>query len=167
MSSTGWKDLPMPTVACVEGYALGGGLELALACDLIFASETAHCGQPEGKLGFVAGWGGSWRLPRRIGVPAAKRLFFTGEILPAAEALRLGLVDLVATGRPLEEPLKAFDAQVLAGSAVAARQHKLLLASAFTATREEAGQYEAEASESCLVTDDTRARLDAFFAKRK
>jgi enoyl-CoA hydratase len=68
-------DLPMPVVARIEGYALGGGLELALACDLIFAGETAQLGQTEAKLGFVAGWGGSWRLPRRVGVARPRNCF--------------------------------------------------------------------------------------------
>ena len=86
------EDLPVPTVAYVEGYALGGGLELAMACDLIFAANSARFGQTEASLGFVAGWGGSWRLPRRVGEARAKELLYSGRILEAYDAYKLGLV---------------------------------------------------------------------------
>lgn len=77
--------LPLPVVARLEGYALGGGLELALACDLIVASDRARLGQPEANLGFVAGWGGCYRLPRRVGLCRAKELFFTGQIIGSVQ----------------------------------------------------------------------------------
>ena len=82
--------LPVPMVARVEGYALGGGLELAMACDLIFASTHAKFGQTETKLGFVTGWGGSYRLVQRVGLARAKELAFTGRIFDAEEAVRVG-----------------------------------------------------------------------------
>ncbi|WP_348268306.1 enoyl-CoA hydratase-related protein [Edaphobacter paludis] len=84
-----------PVIACINGFALGGGCELAMACTLRLASETARLGQPEVKLGLVPGYGGTQRLPRLVGQSAALRLLLTGEMIGAAEALRLGLVDEV------------------------------------------------------------------------
>jgi enoyl-CoA hydratase len=84
-----------PVIACINGFALGGGCELALACTLRLASESARLGQPEVKLGLIPGYGGTQRLPRLIGPSAALKLILTGEIIPAAEALRIGLVDEV------------------------------------------------------------------------
>ena len=86
-------ELRLPVIAWVEGYALGGGLELAMACDLILATDNAKLGQPEAKLGLVSGWGGSHRLPRRVGLAKAKEMFFTGNILDARTAYDFGLVD--------------------------------------------------------------------------
>lgn len=92
-----------PVIALVNGFALGGGCELAMACTMRIASETAKLGQPEVKLGLVPGYGGTQRLPRLIGQSAALKLILTGEMVSAADALRLGLVDeVVAPGRLLE-----------------------------------------------------------------
>lgn len=89
-----------PVIACINGFALGGGCELALACTLRLASETARLGQPEVKLGLVPGYGGTQRLPRLVGKAAALRLLLTGEIIDATEALRIGLVnEVVPPGR--------------------------------------------------------------------
>lgn len=90
-----------PVIALVNGFALGGGCELALACTMRLASETARLGQPEVKLGLIPGYGGSQRLPRLVGKPAALKLLLTGEMIGAAEALRIGLVDEVVPGDKL------------------------------------------------------------------
>lgn len=87
--------LRIPTIAALNGYALGGGLELALACDLRFAAEGAHLGAPEVTIGTVPGWGGTWRLPRLVGVARAKQLVFTGDHVGADVAERWGLVNEV------------------------------------------------------------------------
>lgn len=159
------EDLPVPVVARVEGYALGGGLELALACDLVFSGHTAQFGQTEAKLGFVAGWGGSWRLPRRVGLARAKELFFTGRLVAAEEAARLGLVDFCGDAAALEAHAAQFAAAVRAGSAVSHAGHKHLLRQAAGWTREESASGEAAASAGCLRSGDTQARLRAFFAR--
>ena len=92
-----------PVIACVNGFALGGGCELALACTMRIASEKAKLGQPEVKLGLVPGYGGTQRLPRLVGHPGALKLLLTGEMIGAAEALRIGLVDeIVAPERLME-----------------------------------------------------------------
>ena len=87
------ENLGKPVIACIQGFALGGGCELALACTLRIASDDARLGQPEVKLGVIPGYGGTQRLPRLIGPSAALKLLLTGEIINAQEALRLGLVD--------------------------------------------------------------------------
>lgn len=92
-----------PVIALVNGFALGGGCELALACTMRIASETARMGQPEVKLGLIPGYGGTQRLPRLVGRPAALKLLLTGEMIGAAEALRIGLVDEVVAAERLME----------------------------------------------------------------
>lgn len=87
--------LPMPVIAVVNGFALGGGCELALSCDFIYASEKAKMGQPEVKLGVIPGFGGTQRLARRVGLAMARELCFTGDMINADEALRIGLVNKV------------------------------------------------------------------------
>jgi enoyl-CoA hydratase len=92
-----------PVIACINGFALGGGCELALACTMRLASDTARLGQPEVKLGLIPGYGGTQRLPRLVGQSAALKMLLTGEIVGAAEALRIGLVDeVVPAGRLME-----------------------------------------------------------------
>ena len=92
------EDLTVPTIARIDGYALGGGLELALACDLIIASPGAKFGGPEAKLGLVPGWGGTHRLAQRIGLARAKELLFTGRIIDSQTAYKIGLVNFVCKG---------------------------------------------------------------------
>ncbi len=103
-----------PVIACVNGFAVGGGCELALACTMRLASETARLGQPEVKLGLIPGYGGTQRLPRLVGPSAALKMMITGELIGAAEALRLGLVDEVLPPERLMER-----AEELAGKIVA------------------------------------------------
>src|SRR6266404_2247492 len=95
-----FEDLPIPVIAAVNGFALGGGLELALACDLIIARDKARFGQPEINLGLIPGFGGTQRLARRIGLPRARELIYSGDMIDAETALRYGLVNKVV---PLAE----------------------------------------------------------------
>ena len=92
-----------PVIACINGFALGGGCELAMACSMRLASETARLGQPEVKLGLIPGYGGTQRLPRLVGPPTALKLLLTGEMIGAAEALRIGLVEEVVPANRLME----------------------------------------------------------------
>ena len=159
--------LPVPVVARVEGYALGGGLELAMACDLIFASSNARFGQTETKLGFVTGWGGSYRLVRRMGLARAKELVFTGRLFDAAEAVRLGLAEWQGTSEALAAHLAEFLTAVAANSRVANREMKRLLESCTRTNLAENAALEAAASQRCLGEDgDAAARLRNFLAKR-
>ena len=108
--------LPQPVIAAVHGVCYTGGLELALACDFIFADATARFADTHGKWGLVGAWGISQRLPRRIGLSAAKRMMMTGRIVGAADAVALRLVDLMAPEGGLDDLLAGFAADVLANS---------------------------------------------------
>lgn len=160
--------LPMPTIARVEGYALGGGLELAMACDLIFASTNAKFGQTETKLGFVTGWGGSYRLVRRVGLARAKELVFTGRIFDAEEAARLGVSEWQGAPDALAVHVQECLAAVVANSRVANREMKRLLASCTHTSLAENAAIETAASQRCLGKDgDAAERLRNFLAKKK
>ncbi len=97
------ETMPKPTIAAVNGFALGGGCELALACDVRYASDTAKLGQPEVSIGIIPGWGGTQRLPRVVGIGRAKELIMTGRLVDAEEALRIGLVNAVFAPEELME----------------------------------------------------------------
>jgi enoyl-CoA hydratase len=160
--------LPMPTIARVEGYALGGGLELAMACDLIFASSHAKFGQTETKLGFVTGWGGSYRLVRRVGLARAKELVFTGRIFDAEEAARFGLVEWHGAPDALAQRLRDFLAAVAANSRVANCEMKRLLESCTHTTLAENAALEISSSQHCLGEGgDAAERLRNFLNRKK
>lgn len=158
--------LPVPVVARVEGYALGGGLELAMACDLIFASSAARFGQTETRLGFVTGWGGSYRLVRRVGLARAKELVFSGRMFDAEEAVRLGVAEWQGSASELDAKLREFGAAVAAGSRVAIGEMKAILAACPHTRLEENAALEAEASRRCLTTGDAAERLQAFLSRK-
>lgn len=101
------SDFPLPVIAAVNGFALGGGLETALACDFIYVSEKAKMGLPETTLGIIPGFSGSRRLSERIGISAAKELIFTGRIIGAEEAFRLGIANRICPGENLQEEVLA------------------------------------------------------------
>ena len=160
--------LPVPVIARVEGYALGGGLELAMAGDLIFASSNAKFGQTETKLGFVTGWGGSYRLVRRVGLSRAKELVFSGRMIDAAEAARLGLVEWQGAPEALALHLAEFLGAVSASSRVANREMKSLLESCARTTIAENAAIESAASQRCLGADgDAAERLRRFLTKNR
>jgi enoyl-CoA hydratase len=159
--------LPLPVIARVEGYALGGGLELAMACDMILASRTARLGQPEANLGFVAGWGGSYRLPRRVGVARAKELLFTGRAIDAEEAYHMGLVNWAVDEGDLDGQLETLLGDMRKLSRVAIAQMKKLVHDSPYLTAEQSCAHEAVASAICLSSGDTQARVAAFLESRK
>lgn len=160
--------LSVPVVARVEGYALGGGLELAMACDLIFASSNAKFGQTETKLGFVTGWGGSFRLVCRVGLARAKELVFTGRIFDAEEAVRLGVADWQGSSAALSLHVQEFLTAVAANSRVANREMKRLLESCTRTTLAENAALETAASQRCLgESGDAAARLRTFLTKNR
>lgn len=156
------EDLPCPVLAVVSGYALGGGLELALAADFILATPDAVFGQTEAKLGLVPGWGGTWRLARRVGAARAKSLFFTGELVDAATAHKLGLVDFVGTAPELRAEAARLVSRLAENSAPALAAYKKILSELDRAARAQCAGAEAAASRDCLSSPDTRRRVDAF-----
>lgn len=160
--------LPMPVIARVEGYALGGGLELAMACDLIFASRDAKFGQTETKLGFVTGWGGSYRLVRRVGLARAKELVFSGRLFDAEEAVSLGVAEWSGAPEALALHLREFLAAVAANSLVANQEMKRLLTSCPCTDIADNAALESAASQRCLGDEgDAAARLRNFLDKKK
>jgi enoyl-CoA hydratase len=161
------ESLPCPVVARVEGYALGGGLELAMAADMIFASDTAQFGQPEAKLGVVPGWGGTWRLPRRVGVARAKELSFSGRMVTATEAVKIGLAEFCGTSAELEAHCEGFARDLRACTPLAIREIKQLLDSSLDLPREQGGPAEAKASVVCLRSPETQAQIATFTQRRK
>jgi len=161
------ESLPLPVLARVEGYALGGGLELAMACDLIVAVDSARFGQPEAKLGFIAGWGGCRRLPRRVGLARAKELFFTGQIIEARRAYEIGLVDFVDDKAGVDRYLEAFCDSVRECSPVALAQMKKLVDHSPNMSGQDSYLQEAVASTICLSSGDTKARVAQFLASRQ
>jgi len=161
------ENLPMPVIARVEGYALGGGLELALTCDMIAATRDSLFGFPEAGLGFIPGWGGSFRLPVRIGLSRARELFYTARIIGADEALAIGLIGFAGTRDQLDRYLTETYGQILKNSRVALRMIKAVSAFALPIDRALLAQQEAAASSVCLSHGDTRRRLEEFFEQRK
>ncbi|MBX3012153.1 MAG: enoyl-CoA hydratase/isomerase family protein [Caldilineaceae bacterium] len=159
-------ELPLPVIAWVEGDVLGGGLELALACDLILATDNAKLGLPEAKLGLVSGWGGSHRLPRRVGLAQAKAMFFTGAILDARRAYEFGLVDYVGIREAVQKYLDQMVEGIRSCSPLAVAQMKLLLDDSLDTTVDENALAEASAAIRCLNHPDTQQRIAALLATR-
>jgi enoyl-CoA hydratase len=160
-------DFPGPVIAAVNGYALGGGLELAMACDILLASEKAVVGQPEVKLGVVPGFGGSQRLPRRVGPGAAKWLLMTGESVKADEALRMGLVDHVVPHDSLLAAARDLALKVLANGPLATTACKRLVDRGLDLPLGAALDLEAKEFGAGFATHDQKEGMAAFLAKRK
>jgi enoyl-CoA hydratase len=159
--------LAIPVVAAVNGVALGGGLELALACDLIVASERARFGQPEINLGLIPGFGGTQRLVRRIGQTRARELIYLGHMVGADEALRVGLVNRVVPPDRLVEEATRLAADLAAKPPVALAQAKRATAVAADADLETGCRYEVEAFGVTFATEDRIEGLKAFMDKRR
>jgi len=158
--------LPLPVIAAVNGFALGGGCELALACDFIYASERARFGQPEVNLGIVPGFGGTQRLARRVSVGLARELIYTGAIIDAQEALRIGLVNrVVAGGELLSEARKT--ALLMAQKAPGAlRLAKRVIGEGLDNTLLDGNEIERDAFVECFKTEDRTEGVSAFLEKR-
>ena len=153
-----------PTIAAVNGFALGGGCEFALACDLRYAASTAKLGQPEVNLGIIPGWGGTQRLARVCGLGVAKELIFTGRLVAADEALRIGLVNDVHD--PVLEKARETAALLAAKSPVALRAMKELANRALGGNHDENLAAEGETFGELFSTADAKEGLTAFVEKR-
>jgi enoyl-CoA hydratase len=157
---------PKPTVAMINGFCLGGGCELALACDVRIASDAAKLGQPEINLGIIPGGGGTQRLPRVVGTGQAMRLILSGEIVDAAEALRIGLVDVVHPASELRGRTMEFARGMAAKSPVALRMAKAAVRAAAEMPLAAGLAYETELFVTCFGSDDKREGVAAFLEKR-
>ena len=157
---------PKPVVAAVNGYALGAGCELCMACDLRIAAETARFGQPEVKLGIIPGFAGTQRLGRLVGKAKAKEMIFTGEMITAAEAERIGLVNrVVAADRLLEETLDLV-ATMAGKSASAIRLSKEAIDQGLEMDFARGSRYEADLFALSFGTHDAQEGIKAFLEKR-
>lgn len=158
--------LPKPVIAAVNGFALGGGCELALACHIRVASEHAKFGLPEVKLGLIPGYGGTQRLPRLIGKGRALRMILSGEQIDAVEAYRLGVVDEVATASTLHEVARSIALQVSKNGPVAVARAIEAVNDGFDRLADDAMALEARLFGSLGATKDMAEGTAAFLAKR-
>ncbi|MGD0719344.1 MAG: enoyl-CoA hydratase/isomerase family protein [Thermoplasmata archaeon] len=158
--------LPLPVIAAVNGVCLGGGCEIALACDFIVASDDASFGQPEINLGVMPGWGGTRRLPRRIGAAAARRWILTGRAVPATEAHQRGLVDHVVARSELLPTALALAEELAAKPPVALAAAKFALLRSLDPDIEAGLAYELDLWARLFGTPDQKAGMHAFLEKR-
>ncbi|RPJ10759.1 MAG: crotonase [Deltaproteobacteria bacterium] len=161
------QDLDRPVIAAVNGYALGGGTEIALACDLIYASENAKFGLPEVTLGVFPGFGGTQRLSRLIGKGKAKELIFTGKIISASEAFDMGIVNRVFPQASLMEETKKLAAPIAGNGPVGVRLAKMVVDAGFNMDLTEACSLESYAFSIAFATEDQKEGMTAFLEKRK
>lgn len=161
------QELPIAVIAAVNGFALGGGSEIALACDFIYAAENARFGLPEITLGLIPGFGGTQRLPRLIGANRAKELIFTGKMISANEAAQIGLVNkVVAPGALMEEVLKTAR-DIAAKGRVALRAVKQAVNRGLDTDLATGCSLETDAFALTLASPDAREGTAAFLEKRK
>lgn len=161
------EKLPVPVVAAVNGFALGGGLELALACDFIYASDNARLGLPEVTLGLIPGFGGTVRLSRIVGLNRARELVMSGDMVKAPEALAMGLVNRVLPAAELLPAARKTLETIASRGPVAVEAAKRTLLAAYDQDIEEALRTEAGAFAELFATEDTREGTRAFLEKRK
>ena len=160
-------NLNRPVIAAINGFALGGGCELAMACDLRIASEKAKLGQPEINLGIIPGSGGTQRLSRLVGPSRAKQMIFTGEIIDAQTALRMGLVDRVVSHDQLMEEVKKIALVIATKSKIALALAKSAIQRGLDMDLPTALNYEIECFAQCFASQDQKEGMKAFLEKRK
>jgi enoyl-CoA hydratase len=160
------REIPKPIIAMVNGLALGAGCELAMACDIIIASETARFGQPEIRVGLIPGGGGTQMLPRLVGEKKAKELVFTGEMIAAEEALRFGLVNKVVPKGKLREAVEEFVGSLVNKSPLILKFAKLAVNKSLETPLSAGLAYESNLCALCFSTEDLKEGMTAFLEKR-
>ncbi len=158
---------PQPVIAAVNGFALGGGCELALACDIRIASEKAKFGQPEVGLGITPGFSGTQRLARLIGFAKAKELIFTGKVITAADALEIGLVNQVVAPESLMDEVKTMAETIAKQAPIAVQKSKEAINNGWDLPMEEGIDLEVELFAQCFETEDQKNGMTAFLKKEK
>lgn len=161
------ETLSKPVIAVVKGYAFGGGLELALSCDMIVASEDAKFGQTEINVGLIPGVGGTQRLPRAVGIRKAKEMIYLGQMIDAQEAYRLGLVNRVVPRDKLDEALNEILGLIMSKSPLILRLAKQAVNKSFETDLASGLDYESELFIYCFSTEDQKEGARAFLEKRK
>jgi enoyl-CoA hydratase len=159
--------LPKPTIAAVKGFALGGGTEITMSCDIRFAADNARFGQPEILLGLTPGWGGTQRLPRIIGIGRALELLMSGEQVNAQRAYEIGLVNRVFPADQLMEETKKFAKKLAAMPAFAIKMMKHAVNFGQELPLDHANRLEMECCAQCFSTKDQKEGMKAFVEKRK
>jgi enoyl-CoA hydratase len=160
------EELRIPTISAVNGFALGGGCELALSCDLIIASDKAKFGQPEVSLGITPGFSGTQRLPRRVGISKAKELIFTGEIIDAGEAEKIGLANKVVPHDDLMLEAQKVANRITDNGPIAVRYAKAAINRGFDAKMDSGIAIETEFFAMCFETEDQKEGMRAFLEKK-
>ena len=161
------ETLPYPVTAAVNGFALGGGCELAMACDIRICSDNARFGQPEVGLGIIPGFSGTVRLARLVGMGMAKQLIYTGKPIKADEALRIGLVNAVVPQAELMDKAMELADQIAANAPLAVSAAKLCINTEYDMPAEEAIAFESRAFGLCFNTEDQKQGMKAFLEKGK
>ena len=154
-------------IAAINGYALGGGCELALACDIRIAADSAQLGQPEVNLGIIPGWGGTQRLPRLVGSSRAKQLMLTGERISAAQAAQIGLVSEVVAAAGLLTRAQELAQTIAAKPKMALQLIKEAVNNGMEMDMNRAFAYEADLFGLCFATADQKEGMSAFLEKRQ
>ena len=160
------ETLPIPTVAAVNGFALGGGCELALSCDIILTSEKAKFGQPEVGLGITPGFSGTQRLPRRVGVAKAKELIFSGKMIKADEAEKIGLVNAVYAPEALMDSALEMAKSFTKNAPIAVKYAKACIDRGMQMDIDDGIAVENELFAMCFATADQKEGMGAFLEKR-
>ena len=161
------ESLTKPVIAAVNGFALGGGCELCMACDIRIAGEKAKFGQPEVGLGITPGFGGTQRLPRIVGSSKAKEMIFTAQPITADEALRIGLVSQVVAGEGLMDAALELAGKIASNAQIAVRQSKAAINNGLQCDIETGLAFEAQAFGLCFSTEDQKDAMTAFSNKEK
>lgn len=161
------SEFPKPVIAMINGFCLGGGCELAMSCDIRIASSTARFGQPEIKLGLIPGGGGTQRLPRLVGLGNAMRLILTGDMIEAAEAKEIGLVDQVLDLENLRQKTLEMAEKIASFSPLTVKVAKESLRASERLSIEEGILYERDLFCLCFSSDDKKEGVAAFLEKRK
>lgn len=161
------QSLPIAIIAAVNGFALGGGTEIAIACDFIYASENAKFGQPEINLGVIPGFGGTQRLPRLIGANVAKELIYTGKMISAEEALRLGLVNKVVPQDSLMAEVSKAAGIIATKGKVSLREAKQAINKGMDVDLASGCAIEVDAFALCYASPDAKEGTSAFLEKRQ
>lgn len=160
------ETLDVPVIAAINGFALGGGCELSMACDIRLASSKAKFGQPEAGLGITPGFGGTQRMARIVGLGMAKELIFSGKIINAEEALRIGLVNRVVEPEALLEEAKKLASTIASNAPIAVKLCKAAINRGMQCDMDTALMYEAEVFGECFSTEDQKEGMTAFVEKR-
>ncbi len=161
------ESVSKPVIAAINGYALGGGCELSMACDIRIAGTKAKFGQPEVGLGITPGFGGTQRLPRIVGTSKAKELIFTAETIGADEALRIGLVSRVVPDEELMTAALETAGKIAKNAQIAVRQSKDAINKGMQCDMLTGASYEAQAFAVCFATEDQKDAMTAFVNKTK